>query len=172
MELRRSRWRPGFHIYRRCSMVSITHRFRICRGWLTRRIPWPHLILMALLCMLSPVLTPAHADEPPTGVYSLTAPGKPVKRRHSHKPARVRGFYSLAMAECRADRRSSMIGHTSTAKSRGRRALANRSCCASFRADKIRHHGCSMQEWRRFPPSTPNRSDDHCADMVGSHLLG
>ena len=59
-------------------MVFMTMDSASIWGWLAHRCPLPQLILMALLCMLSPVLTPAHADELPTGVYSLTPPGKPV----------------------------------------------------------------------------------------------
>jgi hypothetical protein len=59
-------------------MVSITIDSTSVRGWLTRRIPRPHLILMALLCLLLSLLQPAHADELPTGIYSLTPPGRPI----------------------------------------------------------------------------------------------
>jgi hypothetical protein len=59
-------------------MVFITTESASMRGWLAHRGSWPQLILVALLCMLPQLLPPAHADELPTGVYSLTPPGKPV----------------------------------------------------------------------------------------------
>ena len=59
-------------------MVSITILFSAMRDWLAPRTLWPLMLLTALLATLPALVLQARADELPTGVFSLTPPGKPV----------------------------------------------------------------------------------------------
>jgi Beta-galactosidase len=55
--------------------------------WLVHTFPRPQVALAALLCMLPQVSLPARADEPPTGVYSLTPGGASVPAAILTNPA-------------------------------------------------------------------------------------
>ncbi len=59
-------------------MIARTTRLASRRRWLEPRSPWLQIVLAALLGTLSAFIPQTLASDLPRGVYSLTAPGKPV----------------------------------------------------------------------------------------------